>query len=59
MQRDLPVVAVVKAERGHAPVFKALNLINYKNALAGYNKVLIKANSITTKTWDTGQLPNP
>ena len=45
MQTDLPVVAVVKAERGHAPVFKALDLINYKNALAGYDKVLFKVNS--------------
>jgi uncharacterized protein (DUF362 family) len=59
MHADLPVVAVVKGVRGHAPVFKALDLINYKNALAGYDKVLIKVNFITTKTWDTGATTDP
>jgi uncharacterized protein (DUF362 family) len=59
MQADLPVVAVVTGERGHAPVFKALDLIDYKNALAGYDKVLIKVNFITTKTWDTGATTDP
>jgi uncharacterized protein (DUF362 family) len=59
MQADLPVVAIVKGERGHAPVFKALDLVNYKNALAGYDKVLIKVNFITTKTWDTGATTDP
>ena len=59
MQADLPVVAIVKGERGHTPVFKALDLINYKNALAGYDKVLIKVNFITTKTWDTGATTDP
>jgi uncharacterized protein (DUF362 family) len=59
MQSDLPVVAVVKGERGHAPVFKALDLVNYKNTLAGYDKVLIKVNFITTKTWDTGATTDP
>ena len=52
-------MAVVKGERGHAPVFKALDLIDYKNALAGYNKVLIKVNFITTKTWNTGATTDP
>jgi hypothetical protein len=37
MQTGLPVVAVVKGKRCHAPVFKALDLINYKDALAGYD----------------------
>jgi uncharacterized protein (DUF362 family) len=59
MQSELPVVAVVKGERGHAPVFKALDLINYRNALAGYDKVLIKVNFITEKTWDTGATTDP
>jgi uncharacterized protein (DUF362 family) len=59
MQADLPVVAIVKGERDHAPVFKALDLVNYKNALAGYDKVLIKVNFITTKTWDTGATTDP
>jgi uncharacterized protein (DUF362 family) len=54
-----PVVAIVKGERGHAPVFKALELIDYKKALAGYDKVLIKVNFITDKTWDTGATTDP
>jgi uncharacterized protein (DUF362 family) len=53
------VVAVVKGDRGHEPVFKALDLINYKTALAGWNTVLIKVNFITDKTWDTGATTDP
>ncbi len=53
------VVAVVKGERGHEPVFKALDLINYKSALAGWDNVLIKVNFITVKTWDTGATTDP
>ena len=59
MQEALPVVAVVKGERGHAPVFKALDLIDYRKALAGYNTVLIKVNFIVDKTWDTGATTDP
>jgi uncharacterized protein (DUF362 family) len=59
MQAKSPIVAVVKGERGHEPVFKALDLIDYKSALAGYDTVLIKVNFITTKTWDTGATTDP
>jgi len=59
MQAEYPIVAVVKGERGHAPVFKALDLIDYRNALVGYDKVLIKVNFITDKTWDTGATTDP
>jgi uncharacterized protein (DUF362 family) len=52
-------VAVVKGERGHEPVFKALDLINYRSALAGWDKILIKVNFITDKTWDTGATTDP
>ena len=52
-------VAVVKGERGHEPVFRALDLIDYQTVLAGYDKVLIKVNFITTKTWDTGATTDP
>ena len=52
-------VAVIKGERGHEPVFKALDLIDYKSALAGWDKVLIKVNFITDKTWDTGAKTDP
>jgi uncharacterized protein (DUF362 family) len=56
---DKSVVAVVKGERGFEPVFKALDLIDYKSALAGFSKVIIKVNFITTKTWDTGATTDP
>jgi uncharacterized protein (DUF362 family) len=52
-------VAIVKGERGHEPVFKALDLVDYKSALAGWRKVLIKVNFITTAKWDTGATTDP
>ena len=52
-------VAIVKGERGHEPVFKALDLINYKSLLSSFSKVLIKVNFITVKTWDTGATTDP
>jgi uncharacterized protein (DUF362 family) len=52
-------VAVVRGERGHAPVFKALDLIDYKRALSGWDRVLIKVNFICDKTWDTGATTDP
>jgi uncharacterized protein (DUF362 family) len=52
-------VAIVKGERGLDPVFKALDLIDYQTALAGYKKVLIKVNFITTMTWDMGATTDP
>ena len=56
---DKSVVAIVRGERGHEPVFQALDLIDYDSALAGYKKVLIKVNFITTMTWDTGATTDP
>lgn len=52
-------VAIVKGERGHEPVFKALDLIDYKSALSGYDKVLIKVNFITVETWPSGATTDP
>ena len=52
-------VAIVKGERGHEPVFKALDLIDYESCLSGYKRVLIKVNFITTQTWDTGATTDP
>jgi uncharacterized protein (DUF362 family) len=34
-------------------------LIDYKSCLAGYERVLIKVNFITTMTWDTGATTDP
>jgi uncharacterized protein (DUF362 family) len=52
-------VAIVKGERGHEPVFKALDLIDYKSCLSGFKRALIKVNFITTKTWDEGATTDP
>ena len=52
-------VAVVKGERGHGPVYRALDLIDYKEALRGWDRALIKVNFITTKTWETGATTDP
>jgi len=52
-------VAVVKGDRGHEPVFKALDLIDYKSALANCERILIKVNFICDKTWDTGATTDP
>jgi uncharacterized protein (DUF362 family) len=52
-------VAIVKGERGHEPVFRALDLIDYKSSLFGWDRVLIKVNFITVDTWDTGATTDP
>jgi uncharacterized protein (DUF362 family) len=59
MDIKLSKVAVVKGERGHEPVFRALDLIDYRDALKGWKRVLVKVNFITTKTWDTGATTDP
>ena len=59
MNSTSPIVAIVKGKRGNEPVFKALDLIDYKQALLGYDKVLIKVNFISNKTWDTGATTDP
>ena len=56
---DKSYVAIVKGERGHEPVWKALDLIDYKSALAGYSRALIKVNFINTQTWDSGATTDP
>lgn len=53
------VVAIVKGERVHETVYNALDLIDFKTALTGNSRVLIKVNFITTMTWDTGATTDP
>jgi hypothetical protein len=36
-------VAVIKGSRGHEPVFKALDLVDFQKVLKGWDRVLIKA----------------
>ncbi|MGD0496776.1 MAG: DUF362 domain-containing protein [Candidatus Bathyarchaeia archaeon] len=52
-------VAVVKGQRDHEPVFRALDLVGYEAALSGWHKVLIKVNFITVETWETGATTDP
>jgi uncharacterized protein (DUF362 family) len=59
LQTEKSTVAIVKGERGHEPVFKALDLINYEACLSGYKKALIKVNFISTKTWESGATTDP
>ena len=55
----MPKVAVVKGERGLEPVYRALDLVDYRDALKGWKRALIKVNFITTKTWETGATTDP
>ncbi len=59
MEKKKSEVALAKGERGMEPVFKALELIDFKTAFAGQSRVLIKVNFITDKTWDTGATTDP
>ena len=52
-------VAVVKGLRGHEPVFKALDLIDFKKTFDNHKKALIKINFICEKTWETGATTDP
>ena len=55
----MPRVAVVKGSRGVEPVYRALDLIDYGDALKGWERALIKVNFITTKNWETGATTDP
>ena len=59
MQSTTLPVAIVKGERSHESVFKALNMIDYKKALTGFDKVIIKVNFICEKTWESGATTDP
>jgi uncharacterized protein (DUF362 family) len=52
-------VAVVKGVRGLDPVFKAMELIPYRETLEPYDTVLIKPNLITSHTYETGITTDP
>jgi uncharacterized protein (DUF362 family) len=47
-------VAVVKGDRELEPVYDTLDLIQYEEAFEDWNRVLVKVNFITIKTWETG-----
>ena len=52
-------VAVVKGERGLAPVYRAMDLIPYREALEPWDTVLVKPNLITSHTYETGITTDP
>jgi uncharacterized protein (DUF362 family) len=52
-------VAVVKGERGLEPVYRALDMIPYKEALEPWDTILIKPNLITSHTYETGITTDP
>jgi len=52
-------VALVKGERGLEPVIKALDLVDYRDAFSGFERVLVKVNFICDKTWDSGATTDP
>ncbi|MFX1544123.1 MAG: DUF362 domain-containing protein, partial [Promethearchaeota archaeon] len=55
----MSLVAVVKGERGVEPVFRALELIPFKEALGPNETVLVKPNLITGDTFETGITTDP
>jgi uncharacterized protein (DUF362 family) len=59
MSSSSSFVAIVKGPRGHEPVFKALDMVDYKKVLTGYSTVLVKVNFICEKTWDEGATTDP
>jgi uncharacterized protein (DUF362 family) len=55
----MSLVAVVKGNRGLDPVFRAMALIPFKEALEPYDTVLVKSNLITSDTFETGITTDP
>ncbi len=52
-------VALIKGERSLESVYRALDLIPYRDAFNDWDRVLIKVNFITTKDWSTGATTDP
>lgn len=55
----MSVVSVATGERELETVYRALNGIDFNGALSEWDRVLIKVNFVTTKTWDTGITTDP
>ncbi|TFG04361.1 DUF362 domain-containing protein [Candidatus Thorarchaeota archaeon] len=55
----MSLVSVVKGERGIEPVFRAMGLIPFEEALATYDTVLVKPNLMTSHTFETGITTDP
>ena len=57
--KAMSLVSVVKGERGVEPVFRAMELIPFKEALVPYETVLVKPNLITGHAFQTGITTDP
>ena len=55
----MSVVSVATGERELKTVYRALNGIDFAGALSDWERVLIKVNFISGKTWDTGVTTDP
>ncbi|MHA1927639.1 MAG: DUF362 domain-containing protein [Candidatus Thorarchaeota archaeon] len=55
----MSIVSVATGERELDTVYRALNGIDFEGALSEWDRVLIKVNFVTTKTWDTGTTTDP
>ncbi len=55
----MSLVAVAKGDRGLEPVFRAMELIPFKEAFESYDTVLVKPNLITGHTFETGITTDP
>ena len=53
------IVSVVKGGRGLDPVFRAIDLIPFEEALGSHETVLVKPNLITSHTFETGITTDP
>ncbi len=53
------VVAIIKGERSLEPVYKAIDLIPFKEALEPFDTVLVKPNLIANHTYETGVTTDP
>ncbi|MHA3964824.1 MAG: DUF362 domain-containing protein, partial [Candidatus Thorarchaeota archaeon SMTZ1-45] len=55
----MSIVSIVKGERGVKPVFRAIELIPFRQALAPHETILVKPNLITGHPFQTGITTDP
>lgn len=55
----MSIVSVAIGERELETVYRALNGIDFARTLSDWDRVLIKVNFVTAKTWDTGTTTDP
>ncbi len=55
----MSTVSVATGERNLNTVYRAIDGIDFADALSGWDRVLIKVNFVTAKTWDTGTTTDP